>query len=80
MQWLKMPTLKSEIASSSPALVFIHVSKKQNVSWPLNREDCPRARPRGSVLGLRSPGLEFSILSLEGSVISPSSVDSPGPV
>ena len=27
-------------------------------------------RPRGSVLGLRPPGLEFQILCLEGSVIS----------
>ena len=39
--------------------------------------------PRGSVLGLRPPGLEFRILSLEDSVISiisPSSGGSPGPV
>ena len=39
--------------------------------------------PRGSVLGLRPPGLEFRILCLEGSVISiisPSSGGSPGPV
>ena len=40
-------------------------------------------RPRGSVLGLRPPGLEFRILCLEDSVISvisPSSGGSPGPV
>ena len=36
--------------------------------------------PRGSVHGLRPPGLEFRILCLEGSVISPSSGGSPGPV
>ena len=39
--------------------------------------------PRGSVLGLRPPGLEFRILCLEGSVtsfISPSSGGSPEPV
>ena len=38
--------------------------------------------PRGSVLGLRPPGLEFRILCLEDSVISiisPSSGGSPGP-
>ena len=38
---------------------------------------------RGSVLGLRSPGLEFRILCLEGNVIlfiSPSSRGSPGPI
>ena len=40
-------------------------------------------RDRGSVLGLRPPGLEFRILCLEDSVISiisPSSGGSPGPV
>ena len=39
--------------------------------------------PRGSVLGLRPPGLEFRILCLEDTVISfisPSSGGSPGPV
>ena len=39
--------------------------------------------PRGSVLGLRPPELEFLILCLEDSVISiisPSSGGSPGPV
>ena len=36
--------------------------------------------PRGSVLGLRSPGFEFRIPCLEGSVISPSSGCSPGPI
>ena len=36
--------------------------------------------PRGSVLGLRPPGLKFRILCLEGSVNSPSSEVSPGPV
>ena len=37
-------------------------------------------KPRGSVLGLRPPGLEFRILCLEDSVISSSSGGSPGPV
>ena len=39
--------------------------------------------PRGSVLGLRPPGLEFRVLCLEDSgisIISPSSGGSPGPV
>ena len=39
--------------------------------------------PRGDVLGLRPPGLDFRILCLEGSVISfisLSSGGSPGPV
>ena len=39
--------------------------------------------PRGSVLGLRPPGLEFRVLCLEDSVIStisPPSWGSPGPV
>ena len=39
--------------------------------------------PRGNVLGLRLPGLEFQILCLEDSFIafiSPSSEGSPGPV
>ena len=39
--------------------------------------------PKGSVLALRPPGLEFRILCLEGSIISfiaPSSLSSPRPV
>ena len=64
---------KTEMAGSKPTLA---VKLKQNVSslfpWP-----------RGSVLSLRPPGLEFRTLCLEGSVISftsPSSGGSPGPV
>ena len=34
----------------------------------------------GSRLGLRPPGFEFRILCLEGSIISPSSGGSPGPI
>ena len=36
--------------------------------------------PRGSVLGLRPLGFELRILCLEGSVISPSSRSSSGPI
>ena len=36
--------------------------------------------PRGSVLDLRPPGIEFRVLCLEDSVISTSSGGSPGPV
>ena len=47
----------------------LQVTKKQNVSFPPTRKDSI-LWGRGSVLGLRRPGLEFLILCLEGSVIS----------
>ena len=62
------------------------LKETKNVSSPSTCESqyCGEPpRPRGSVLGLRPPGLEFRILCLEDSVISiisPSSGGSPGPV
>ena len=62
------------------------LKKTKNVSSPSTCENqycgVPPC-PRGNVLGLGPPGLEFRILCLEGSVISiisPSSGGSPGPV
>ena len=54
--------------------------KETHVSSPSNRKTqyCGEAQ-WGSVLCLRPPGLEFRILCLEGSVISPSWGCSPGP-
>ena len=65
-----------------------HVTRRferiENVFSPSTRKNCGEPPwPRGSVLGLRPPGLEFRILCLEGSVISPispSSGGSPGPI
>ena len=60
--------------------------RNKNVSSPSTcKTQCCGEPPwlRGSVLGLRPPGLEFRILRLEDSVISfisPSSGGSPGPV
>ena len=60
--------------------------RNKNVSSPSTCESqyCREPPwPRGSVLGLRPPGLEFRILCLEDSgisIISPSSGGSPGPV
>ena len=62
------------------------LKKNKNVSSPSTCESqyCGEPPwPRGGVLGLRPPGLEFRILCLEDSVISiisPSSGGSPGPV
>ena len=62
------------------------LKETKNVSFPSTCESqyCGEPPwPRGSVLGLRPPGLEFWILCLEDSVISfisPSSGGSPGPV
>ena len=58
----------------------------KNVSSPSTYESqyCGEPQgPRGSVLDLRPPGLQFRILCLEDgviSIISPSSGGSPGPV
>ena len=64
----------------------IQVPKNQKMFFPrslVNIQYCGEpARLRGSVVGLRQPGLEFRIMCLEGiviSFISPSSVGSPGP-
>ena len=62
------------------------LKKTENVSSPstCKSQYCGEPPwPRGSVLGLRPPGLEFRILCLEDSVISiisPPSGGSPGPV
>ena len=62
----------------------IQISKKQiNVSSPLTRkiQYCREPlRPRGSVLGLRPPGIEFGNLCLQRSAISFISPSSGGPV
>ena len=55
--------------------------RNKNVSSPSTRRK--PSWTRRSVLGLRTPGFEFRILCLEGSVIaliSPSSCGSPGPM
>ena len=76
---------KSAIAGSNPTLTFKF--KRNKIFLPRSLvmiqycEDPPL--PKGSVLGLKPPGLEFRIMCLEGSVIlfiSPSSDDSHGPV
>ena len=64
------------------AVVFLAKSQLFGMTWVFKYCGEP-PWPRGSVLGLRSPGLEFRILCLEDSVISiisPSSGGSPGPV
>ena len=74
----------ARVRGSVPGLGGLKVTK--NVSSPSTCESqyCGEPPwPRGSVLGLRPPGLEFRILCLEDSVISiisPSSGGSPGPV
>ena len=74
----------ARVRGSVPGLGGLKETK--NVSSPSTCESqyCGEPPwPRGSVLGLRPPGLEFRILCLEDSVISiisPSSGGSPGPV
>ena len=75
---------KSEIAGSNPSLAFKFQRNKMFPHRSLVKiQYCGELPcPRGSVLGLRSPGLLFRILCLEGSVIpfiTPSSGRSPGP-
>ena len=76
--------LHARVRGSLPGLRGLRETK--NVSSPSMCESqyCVEPPwPRGSVLGLRPPGLEFRILCLEDSVIliiSPSSGGSPGPV
>ena len=87
MQCLSCLLGKQEIAGSKSILAFEfqknNKKKKSAYSYifTINRGDPPGAR--GSVLGLRPPGLEFRIMFLKGSVItfiSPSSEGSSGPV
>ena len=74
----------ARVRGSVPSLSGLKETK--NVSYPSTCESqyCEELPwPRGSVLGLRPPGLEFRILCLEDSVISiisSSSGGSPGPV
>ena len=74
----------ARVRGSVPGLGGLKETK--NVSSPSTCESqyCGEPPwPRGSVLGLRPPGLEFRVLCLEDSVISiisPSSGGSPGPV
>ena len=74
----------ARVRGSVPGLGGLKETK--NVSFPSTRESqyCGEPPwPRGNVLDLRPPGLEFRILCLEDSVISfisPSSGGSPGPV
>ena len=72
---VKAACLKSRRSRVRPP--FWHsISKKQKVSSQHTRKTqyCGKPSwPGGSVLGLRPTGLEFRILCLEGSVISPSS-------
>ena len=74
----------ARVRGSVPGLGGLKETK--NVSSPSTCESqyCGESPwPRGSVLGLRPPGLEFRILCLEDSVISiisPSSGGSPGPI
>ena len=77
MQWAKLPAWKVGDSGFEPRS-DLQVSNPQKDSSPLTRKDsilCREPpRPRGSVLGLRPSGLEFRILYLEGSVISPDPV------
>ena len=74
----------ARVRGSVPGLSGLKETK--NVSSPSTCESqyCGEPPwPRGNVLGLRPPGLEFRTLCLEDSVISiisPSSGGSPGPV
>ena len=74
----------ARVRGSVPGLGGLKETK--NISSPSTCESQYRGEPpwpRGSVLGLGPPGLEFRILCLEDSVISiisPSSGGSPGPV
>ena len=86
-QWLKLPAGTSESTGSNWCEPYpgLQVSKQQNVSSPLTRNNPLLLKPPwpiDSVLGLRPPGLEFLIMCLEGSVnsfLSPSSGGSPDP-
>ena len=72
VQWSKLPAWK--IGDHwFQTRTDIQVSKKQNVSSSLTPKDSivwGASWPRGSVIGLWTPELEFQILCLEGSVIS----------
>ena len=72
---------KSEVAGPPTALDFKFQRHKMFLSHShVNIQYCGEPPlPRSSVLGIKQPGLEFRILCLEGSVISPSSEGSSAP-
>ena len=74
----------ARVRGSGPGFGGLKETKKVSSLSTCESQYCGEPScPRGSVLGLRPPGLEFRILCLEDSVISiisPSSGGSPGPV
>ena len=76
----KPATWKAEIANSDPAQTFKFQRNTFVLSHSLVKiQYCGQPPwPRGIVLGLRPPGVEFRILCLEGSVISLISTSSGG--
>ena len=85
VQWLKLPACKVGDSRFEPTLAFKFQSNKMILLRLLVEiQYCGEPLwPRGSVLGLRPPGLKFRILCLEGSVIvfiSAPSGGAPGPV
>ena len=81
VHWLRVPAWKVGDRGFEPRS-GIQVSKKQNGSSLLTRENSILwgASVKSGELPPQTTGFEFQILCLEVSVISPSSVDSPGPV
>ena len=80
VQWFKPSAWKIGDREFEPHS-GLQVSKKQNVSFLLTCKDsilCGAFVTESSMLCLRPLGLAFRILCLQGSVISPSSVSSPG--
>ena len=69
---IKVACLESQIVGSSPALAFKFQRNKMFLPRSLMKIPyCVEPpRPRGSVLDLTQPELEFRIMCLEGSVIS----------
>ena len=92
MGWLWWPTrvvvstaaFHARVRGSVPGLGGLKETKIVSSPSTCESQYCGEPPwPRGSVLGLRPPGLEFRILCLEDSVISiisPSSGGYPGPV
>ena len=76
--------LHARVRGSVPGLGLLKETKNVSSQSTCESQYCGEPPwPRGSVLGLRPPGLEFQILCLEDSVISiisPSSGGSTGPV
>ena len=74
----------ARVRDSVPGLGGLKATKNVSSSSTCESQYCGEPPwPRGSVLDLRPPGLEFRILCVEDcviSIISPSSGGSPGPV